>query len=130
MFTRVKDRGGVWNVTNEVYEILCHVETVFHKSTSHVTRHIDSKKKISELIENPSVLCNFIKIHNQCSEKVSKEVALNLLDHLMTLYIYVRTFPLIKNKYELHKIALKRKKTKSLRTQIKKALTSLDQEGH
>ena len=83
-------------MTNEVYEIFCHVETVFHKSTSHVTRHIDSKKKISELIENPSVLYNFIKIRNQCSEKVSKEVALNLLDDLMTLYIHVRTFPLVK----------------------------------
>ena len=130
MFTRVKDRGGAWNVTNEVYEIFCHVETVFRKSTTHVTQHIDSKIMILERIENPSVLCNFIKIRNQCSEKVSKEVALNLLDHLMTLYICVCIFSLVKDKYELHKFALKRKKTKSLCTQIKKASISLDQGGH
>ena len=71
-----------------------------------------------------------MKIRNQCSEKVSKEVALNLLDHLMTLYICVRTFSLVKEKNELHKIALKRKKKNSLRTQIKKASTSLDQGGY
>ena len=127
--TRAKDRGGLWSVTFDVYKIFHHVETVFRKTTSNVTRHIDSKKMVSELVNNPSVLCNFNKIRNECSEKVSKEVALNLLDHLITLYIRVRTFSLVKDKYEIHKIASKRKKTKSLRTEIKKSSSSLDQ-GH
>ena len=129
MFTRAKDRGGLWNVTIEVYEIFCHVETVFRKSTIHVSRSIDSKKIVSDVMGSPSVLCNFNKIRSQCSEKVSKEVGLNLLDHLITLYVRVRTFSLVKDKCELHKIASKRKKTKSLRTEIKKASSSLDQ-GH
>ena len=127
--TRAKDRGGLWSVTFDVYKIFHHVETVFRKTTSNVTRHIDSKKMVSELVNNPSVLCNFNKIRNECSEKVSKEVALNLLDHLITLYIRVRTFSLVKDKYEIHKIASKRKKTKSLHTEIKKSSSSLDQ-GH
>ena len=43
------------------------------------------------------------------------------------LYIRVRTFSLVKDKIELHKIASKRKKARSLRTEIKKASSSLDQ---
>ena len=126
---RAKDRGGLWSVTFDVYKIFHHVETVFRKTTSNVTRHIDSKKIVSELVNNPSVLCNLNKIRIECSEKVSKEVALNLLDHLITLYIRVRTLSLVKDKYEIHKITSKRKKTKSLRTEIKKSSSSLDQ-GH
>ena len=80
-------------------------------------------------MENPSVLCNFNKSCNQSVEKVDKEIAFNLLVHLITLYIRVRTFSLVKDKYEQHKIASKRKKTKSLRTEIKKSSSALDQ-GH
>ena len=49
---------------------------------------------VSQLMENPSVLCNFNKVRNQSVEKVSKEIALNLLEHLITLYVRVRAFSL------------------------------------
>ena len=45
------------------------------------------------------------------------------------LYIRVRIFSLVKDKRELHKIESKKKKMRSLRTEIKKASSSLDQ-GH
>ena len=83
---RAKDRGGLWNVTPEVYFIFCQVETLFHQATT-FDKQIDGKKMVSQLLENPSVLSNFNKIRNQSAEKVSKEIALNLLDHLLTLYI-------------------------------------------
>ena len=98
------------------------LETTFDKQ-------IDGKKMVSHLLENPSVLSNFNKVRNQSAEKVSKEIALNLLDHLITPYIRIRTFSLVKDKREMHKIASKRKKARSLRTEIKKSSSILDQ-GH
>ena len=84
---------------------------------------------VSQLMENPSVLCNFNTVRNQSVEKVSKEIALNLLEHLITLYVRVRAFSLAKDRRELHNITSKRKKKRSLCTEIKKASNSLDQ-GH
>ena len=49
-------------------------------------------------------------LRNQSSEQVSKEVAINLLEHLIALYIRVRIFSLVKDKRELHKMESKKKK--------------------
>ena len=67
-------------------------------------------------------------LRNQSSEQVSKEVTINLLEHLIALYIRVRIFSLDKDKRELHKIESKKKKMKSLRTEIKKSSSNLVQE--
>ena len=102
---------------------------MFRQATTTFDKQIDVKKMVSQLLENPSVLSNFNKVRNQSAEKVSKEIALNLLDHLITLYIRVRTFSLVKDKREMHKIASKRKKARSLRNEIKKSSSTMDQ-GH
>ena len=81
---------------------------------------------ITELVEKPSVLFYYNIIHD---EKVSKEITFNLLEHLITLYIRVRTFSLVKDKRELHSIWSKKKKKRSLRTEIKKSSSNLNQ-GH
>ena len=104
---RAKDRGGLCNVTPEVYFIFPQVETLFHQATTTFNHQIDGEKMVSQLLENPSGLSNFNKVRNQSVGKVSKEIALNLLDHLITLYIRVRTFSLAKDKREMHKIASK-----------------------
>ena len=122
---RAKDRGDLWNVTPEVYFIFSQVETLFRQATTTFDKQINGKKMVSQLLENPSVWSNFNKVRNQSAEKVSKEIALNLLDHLITLYIRVRTFSLVKDKREMHKITSK--KARFLRTEIKKSSSTLDQ---
>ena len=129
LLIQAKDRGGLWNVTAKVLAIFVQVETTFRQSTTHLGHKIDSKMMVSQLMENPSVLCNFNTVRNQSVEKVSKEIALNLLEHLITLYVRVRAFSLAKDRRELHNITSKRKKKRSLCTEIKKASNSLDQ-GH
>ena len=128
-FLCAKDRGGLWTVSSDVYEIFSQVEANFRQSTASFHRKIDSKKMITELLEKPSVLFYYNKIRGQADEKVSKEIAFNLLEHLITLYIRVRTFSLVKDKRELHSIWSKKKKKRSLRTEIKKSSSNLDQ-GH
>lgn len=129
-FINAKDRGGLWKVTSEVFEIFSLVERKFRQFTKQIGSKIDSKKLVTDLLENPIVLSNYRRVRNQASEKVSKEVALNLLEHLIMLYVRVRTFSFVKDQCEIHNIrSKKKKKARSLRTEIKRATGSLDQ-GH
>ena len=50
---RAKDRGGLWNVTPEVYFIFSQVETLFRHATTTFDKQIDGKKMVSQLLENP-----------------------------------------------------------------------------
>ena len=84
---------------------------------------------VSELLKTPSVLFHYNKLRNETEGKVSKEVAFNLLEHLLTLYIRVRTFSFVKDQHELHSIKSRRKEARSLCTEIKQASSSRDQ-GH
>ena len=124
MLTQAKDRGGLWTVTTEVFQIFCNVESYFRRSTT-----VTSKKMVSDLLKNSIILCNYNVLRNQSSELVSKEVAINLLEHLIALYIRVCIFSLVKDKRELHKMESKKNKMRSLRTEIKKSSSNLVQ-GH
>jgi len=129
LLVNAKDRGGLWTVTSEVFEIFCNVETHFRQETAGISRHIDSKKMVASLLKDPCVLYNFNKVRMLTTEKISKEIAYNLLEHLIMLYIRVRVFSMVKDKRELHKIKSKEKKLGSLRTGIKKLTNSLEK-GH
>ena len=50
-FLRAKDRGRLWTVSSDVYEIFSQVEANFRQSTASFHRKIDSKKMITELLE-------------------------------------------------------------------------------
>ena len=110
MLTQAKDRGGLWTVTTEVLQIVCNVESYFRRSTTVTSKKIDIKKMVSALLKKSIILCNYNVLRNQSSEQVSKEVATNLLEHLIALYIRVRIFSLVKDKRELHKMESKKKK--------------------
>ena len=62
-------------------------------------------------------------------EIVDKEIAKNLLESLITLYIRARTFKYVSLKKEVFKLESKKKKLKSLRTSIKKVSKDLES-GH
>ena len=129
VLVHAKDRGGLWTVNAEVLEIFCAVETHFRHVTSCAHRNIDSQKMVSELLRNSSVSCNFNKLCNMTTEKVSKEIAFNLLEQLVLLYIRVPSFSWVKSRNDLEKIKSKKKNVRSLRTDIKKA-SSILENGH
>ena len=85
MLTQAKDRDGLWTVTTEVLQIFQYVESYFRRSTTVIRKTIGSKKMVSDLLKNPSILCNFNVLRKHASELVSKEMAINLLEHLIML---------------------------------------------
>ena len=73
------------------------------------------------------MLVNFSKILHSSSDKIQKEMALNLLEDLLTLYIRVHTFSFVKDKLQAFKISKSQTKSNALRTAIKKKTSTLEQ---
>ena len=125
----IKNRGGLWKINDSAIQIFKIVELKFRCITKTSHNKIDSHALVKDLITNCGILSNFGKLKNDSDEEVSEEISLNLLEHIMMLYIRARTFSFVQNKQQLHKIESKQKKIKSLRTELKKKTKSLDQ-GH
>ena len=70
---------------------------------------------------NSEILINYYSVYNDTPKEVEKEVALNLLERMLTLYIRVRAFLYAKKKVELHKIQINILKSHSIRTEMKKS---------
>ena len=71
---------------------------------------------VEQLLVNAEVLTNCSDISD-----VKKEIALNLLEHVLTLYIRLRSFSHAKVNVQAHKFFAKRQKSRSLRTDMKKS---------
>ena len=113
MLTQAKD-SGLWTVTAEFSKYFNMWILFSQINNSYKAKQLTAKKMVSDLLTNPSILCNCNVLRNQASELVSKEVAINLLEHLIMLYIRVRIFSLVNDKRELYKMKSKNKKMRSL----------------
>ena len=119
--------GGLWNVTRNVFDIFIISESYFRaKTDKKVLKKIDSYEMVSDLASHSGILALFSKIRNSTAEKVPKEIALNLLERVLELYLRARTFSLVKDRKEIFKLEAKRRKTKSLLKSIKKCSSSLE----
>ena len=73
-----------------------------------------------------SILSLFSALRNSASEETEKEISLNLLQSMITLYLRARTFKYVSLKKEAFKLESSKKKMKSLRTLIKQATNKLE----
>ena len=89
----------------------------------------DATKIVSELMAKPSVLVYYNTMRRRSELFVKKEIALNLLADMLSLYIRVRSHSYAKNKQQEHKMNKDTTKAKSLRTERKRANASLES-GH
>ena len=73
------------------------------------------------LIKNPIIHENMSKIRSKLTNTIiKKEIALNLFEDHLTLYIRVRTFPSAKGQIQSHKTKQSKLKLRSLRTSVNK----------
>ena len=78
---------------------------------------------VSKVLNDINVTYHFKQICEKSTIKVNKEIAINLLETRITLYIRVRAHSFPKSVREKHKAASKKG---SLRTEMKKACCSKD----
>ena len=80
----------------QVFQIFATVATHFRESTEIISRNIDSKKMVSTLIKDCNILSNYTTfVCDMSIVKVCKEVSLNLLEHLIMLYVSIFQNPLL-----------------------------------
>ena len=99
---------------------------LFHARTASFKTKLACEDLVSEILKDHSVLSNNNDICLNASLKISKEVSMDLLEHMMTIYFRVRTFSFAKDIREKHTISKKLAKKRSLRTEIKKSGSSTD----
>ena len=115
-----KNRGGLWKVTAEVFEIFCIAEQMFKKHTETCSNKIDGQLITKAVLEDTGVLVNFSKLKSNINY-ADNEITKNILEDLIHLYIKTRTFSLVRSKMDAHKLLLRKNKARSLRTGIKKS---------
>ena len=87
-----RNRSDVWKMKIEVINIFIMAESTFKSIVSKSINKIDSKEMVSSLLENTSVLADFATTRNQPDQVIKKEVAMNLLEDILSLYMRTRTF--------------------------------------
>lgn len=125
-FINAKNRGGLWKVTNGVFEIFFAVERYFRDNVAKEKRKIDVKIMVSALVVDFSILSHFSALKNSASQELEEESSLNLLESMLTLYLRARTFKYVSLRKEKFKLDASKKKMKSLRTSIKQATSKLE----
>ena len=111
-----KNRGGLWKVTAEVFEIFCIAEQIFKKHTETCSHKIDGQLITKAVLEDTGVLANFSKLKSNINY-AQNEITKNI--DLIHLYIKTRTFSLVRSKMDAHKLLLRKNKARSLRAGIK-----------
>ena len=127
----IRNRGGLWHVRDEVVKLFSIVENYFkvYCNSSRLFRSFDTKSMVAELLSHPEILSNYHVNCKDAEHEIDGGFALNLLKDLLTLYLRVRSFSYAKDKVQQHKLESKSSKRRSLRTEIKKTTSTLDQ-GH
>lgn len=104
-------------------------ELLFRARTASFKTKLVCEDLVEEILKDSSVLSNYNNICLGANVKISKEVSMDLLEHMVTIYFRVRTFSFAKDVREKHKISKKQARKRSLRTEIKKSSSSTDK-GH
>ena len=120
---QTQNRGGLTAVKAEVQKIFEHTEGMFkvHTSSSTVFK-IDTKSMTKSLLMNTKVVSLFNNLIDDSGVAIDSEIKDNLLENMLNLYLRVRSFSYAKDITNKHKFALKKKKSKALRKDIKKAM--------
>ena len=121
VLVNVHDRGGLWKLRLEACKIFLMAERYFRINTEGDVRKIDVNRIVVVLLKNSEVLNNFNSICSETEEPVDKEISLNLLENLLSLYLRLRSFSFAKDKVQKHQLLAKSKQKRSLRTGLKQA---------
>ena len=112
--TNISNRGGLWNVSEEVVQIFCTVEKMFKLvyGGDHFDK-IESRQMVLKLMQNPVITSHFDVLRSDSEYVVNDELSNNLLEQLLLLYVRVRSFSYAKDMVQKHKIENKKTKQRS-----------------
>ena len=118
-----QSRGGLTAVKSEIQKIFQLAERKFRVDTSASTAfRIDTNTIMHDLLVNTKVASLFTSIIENSGVAIDSEVKDNLLENMLKLYLQIRSFSYARDIANKHMFALKKKKNKAQRKDIKKAM--------
>ena len=105
-------------------------ELLFRSKTANFITAFVCSDFINGVMKNIIVTSNFNAICTNLDVHITQEMRNNLLEHILTLFVRVRTFSFAKDIREKHKIGKKQLIKRSLRTEMKKSSSSTGADGH
>ena len=124
-----RDRGGLWKIRKEIINVFQYCEEIFRINTVNVVK-IVYKELVQKMVSDCRVLSMFCSVCTGIDPKPSKELSLNLLEHIIGLFVRVRSFSYAKNVTENYNVSKNSGKKRSLRKEIKKSGCMTDVQGH
>ena len=115
------NRGGLWKINETCQKILTIAELTFLAYTNAgVTKNIDSKKLVSELCVDQDILALYQTLLSSAALQVDKDIAKDVLEKILMLFIKVRSFSYAKDIVNKFKISQRKAKSKALRKEIQR----------
>ncbi len=96
-------------------------EELFRLKTGTFTTKLPCDDLVKKVLKDSFILSHYKSICTDVEPMVDKELSFNLLEQIVTLFFRVRTFSYAKDVREKHKVAKKKSRQHSLRTEIKKS---------
>lgn len=115
-----KDRGGLWKVNRKILDVFIECELLFQQKTSVLQSSFHQPLFVKQFLKQATTISKFQTACLAAEIEVKKEIRLNLLEHMLSLYTNVRMFSLSKDIKEQHKMAKKESRKRSLRKEMKK----------
>ena len=118
-FIDMKNRGGLWKVNQYAVNVFKQVEIHFCKRLHNSLQHIDANNLVTECLRDTTLKANMSCIIAKADLELDKEVATNIFESLIHLFIRVRSHSFAKDIKEKHKRRKSLSKKRSLRTEMK-----------
>ena len=92
-YVNVKDRGGLWKISNDVQKSFEICEIVLQRNKNEIMKYhkIDIIDLCENLLKNSLMQSYYYNADSSISPKVSKENAVNLLEEFILLYLRVQS---------------------------------------
>ena len=89
----MKDRGGLWKISNDVQKSFEICEIVLQRNKNEIMKYhkIDIIDLCENLLKNSLMQSYYYNVDSSISPKVSKENAVNLLEEFILLYLRVQS---------------------------------------
>ena len=88
-YVNAKDRGGLWKVSHDIFTMFSVIECHFQSETPGFTRKINCDSLVTTLLQDNYLLSLYSSVCGNANEKVKKEIALDLLEQIITLYVRI-----------------------------------------
>ena len=87
-----RDRGGLWKIKKKIQDIILNCEIIFISNAANFTTLLICKDLVDKMMKNIIIMSNFNSIYSGIYPKIRKIISLNLLEHMLTLFVSVRSF--------------------------------------